>query len=328
MPLLVVMALLVVTPMVALSASPLHANGSLWYLGMLPALMGLFTHRRLALAASVLTPSLMGIALLLRDIPLLGAIFMAAVAVGTGLAAARGWHLMAAFAGPLVAYALIGNLFVTLPSGTVAADASIVSGLTAMAYVAGGGLWTSLVGAFVVRTVGVKPPRAVPGHTARHFAAALGILIGITAYVCMQWLDPASWWIILTFFVVVQPYYADSTRRVLERVGGTLAGALIAVIIVGLLHGFPTVITVIAFVLTIGAAYANLKLPYWVFAMLLTPAVVLQTSGSTRDLLFSVGERTLYTLIGAAAAVAVMWAGHRYLSRRAARSTGAVADSR
>ena len=277
----VVMALLVVAPMIALSASPLQANSSLWYLGMLPALMGLFTNRRLALAASVITPLFMGAALLLRDQPLLGAIFMAVIGVGTGLSAMRGWHLMGAFAGPLVAYALIGNLHVAFPGETMVADASIASGLVTMAYVAAGGLWTTLMGAFVIRAVGVKTPRSVPGHTARHFAAALGVLIGIAVYVCMQWLDPASWWIILTFFVVVQPYYADSARRMLERVGGTLAGALLAVIVVAVLHDFPTVITIIAFVLTLGAAYANLKLPYWVFAMLLTPAVVLQTTGTT-----------------------------------------------
>jgi hypothetical protein len=315
----IVMALLVVAPMIALSASPLHVNSSLWYLGMLPALMGLFTHRRLALAASVLTPLLMGTALLLRDDPLLGALFMAVIGVATGLSAARGWHLMGAFAGPLVAFALIGNLHVALPGDTVAADASLISGLVTMAYVAAGGLWTTLMGAFVIRAVGVKTPRSVPGHTARHFAAALGILIGVAAYVCMQWLDPASWWIILTFFVVVQPYYADSARRMLERVGGTFAGALIAVIVVAALHDFPTVITVIAFALTLGAAYANLKLPYWVFAMLLTPAVVLQTTGTTHDLLFAIGERALYTLVGAAAAIIVMSVGHMYLGMRMKR---------
>lgn len=311
------MALFVVAPMIALSASPLHANGSLWYLGMLPALMGLFTHRRLALAASVLTPSLMGVAFVLRDDPILGAAFMAAIGIATGLSAMRGWHLMGAFAGPLVAYALIGNLDVALPSGTVTVDTSVTSGLVAMAYVAAGGLWTTLMGAFVIRAVGVKTPRSVPGHTARHFAAVLGILIGITAYICMQWLDPASWWIILTFFVVVQPYYSDSLRRMLERVGGTLAGALLAVIVVVVLRDAPTVTTVIAFTLTIGAAYANLKLPYWAFAMLLTPAVVLQTSGSTHDLLVAVGERALYTVIGAVAAIIVMWAGHLYIGTRA-----------
>lgn len=317
---LVVMALVVVAPMVALSASPLHANGSLWYLGMLPALMGLYTHRRLALAASILTPLLMGIALLLRDDPILGAVFLAAIGVATGLSAMRGWHLMGAFAGPLVAYALIGNLHVALPGGTVAADASIASGLVAMAYIAAGGLWTTLMGAFVIRAMGVKSPRSVPGHTARYFGAALGILIGITAYICMQWLDPASWWIILTFFVVVQPYYSDSTRRMLERVGGTLAGALVAVILVEVLRGIPAVITIIAFVLTIGAAYANLKLPYWVFAMLLTPAVVLQTSGTPHDLLLAIGERALYTLIGAAAAIILMSSGHAYIVARRKRA--------
>lgn len=321
---LILMALLVVAPMLGLSASPFSANGSLWYLGMLPALMGLFTHRWLAFAASLLTPALMGVALLLREEPLLGALFLASIGVATGLSATRGWHVVGAFAGPLVAYALIGTLHVTLaPGETIAADASLRSVLVTMGYVAAGGLWTTLMGAFVIRKVGVKAPRAVPGHTAGYFAAALGILIGVAAYVCMTWLDPASWWIILTFFVVVQPYYSDSARRMLERVGGTLAGALLAVVIVFVLRDAPTVVTIIAFVLTIGAAYANLKLPYWVFAMLLTPAVVLQTSGTTHDLLLAIGERALYTLIGAAAAIVLMSLGHLYIVQRRKRGVGA-----
>lgn len=66
---LVVVALLVVGPIVVLDLSAWGANGSLWYLGMLPALMGLFTSRRLALGAAALTPVIVGVSLLLRDMP-------------------------------------------------------------------------------------------------------------------------------------------------------------------------------------------------------------------------------------------------------------------
>lgn len=321
---LVFLAVVVVAPMIALSASPLHASGTLWYLGMLPALMGLFTGRRLALAASFLTPALMGISFLLRDTPLLGALYMAIIGVATGLSAARGWHVMGAFAGPLVALALIGNLHVGLPDGSVAASESVSSALIALAVIFAGGIWTTVFGAVVVRGVGAKPPHAIPAHTAGYFATSLGLLIGLTAYVCMQWLDASSWWIILTFFVVIQPYYRDSTRRVVERVLGTLLGALIAVVVVYLLYGWPTVITILALVLTLGAAYANLKLPYWVFAALLTPAVVLQTSGTTHDLLVAIGERALYTIIGAVAAIVVMSVGHAFIVSRAKRRSHAT----
>ena len=316
---IVIAALVVVAPMIALSASPLGANGSLWYLGMLPALMGLFTGRRLAFAASIITPLGMGLALLLREEPLIGALYMAAIGVATGLSAMRGWHLMGAFAGPLIAYALIGDLHVAFPAEVVSAHSSVTAALTAMGIVFAGGIWTTVFGSFVIRGMGVKAPHTIPGHTAGYFAAALGILIGLTAWACMRWLDASSWWIILTFFVVVQPYYKDSTRRVVERVIGTLAGALFAVVVVYALHDFPTVITVLALLLTLGAAYANLKLPYWVFAALLTPAVVLQTTGSTHDLLVSIGERALYTVIGAAAAILLMSLGHWWIVARARR---------
>jgi len=328
LPLIIGAALLTVAPMLALSASPLSASGSLWYLGMLPALMGLFTSRRLAFTASLITPLLIGLALTLRTEPLLGALLMTAIGVGTGLSAARGWHLVGAFAGPLAAYALIGDLHVALPSATVAANASVAAGLATMAYVAGGGLWTALVGAFVVNAMKVKAPVAIPRHTAGTFAAALGVLVGVTAYVSMRWLEPSSWWIILTFFVVVQPYYADATHRMLERIAGTLAGALVAVIVVAALHDWPAVISILAFLLTFGAAYANLKLPYWVFATLLTPAVVLQTTGTTHDLLLAIGKRALYTLVGAAAALLVLTLGHLVIvARRRRVAAGAPGDA-
>jgi hypothetical protein len=317
---IVLLALLLLAPMVGLSLSPWHTNGSLWYLGMLPVIIGLFAGARVGFAAAVVTPAFIGISLLLHDMPIVGALYMAAIAVATGFAALRGWHLMLSFAGPLASFALIGDLDVRLTTGTVAADASLTSGLVTVGFVLVAGLWTASLGQFLVRVLPVKPPKTFPLHTAGYYAAALGLLIGIATYVAMSRLDADSWWLILTFFVVVQPYYVDSASRVAARVAGTLGGALVAVVIVAVFKDMPAVITALALVLTVAAAWANMKLPYWAFVTFLTPAVVLQTAGGSGAIVDSIVERALYTLVGAAVAAVVLTIGHLLVTRRRTRS--------
>lgn len=313
---LIVLALLLLAPMAALSLSPWHTNTSLWFLGMLPVVIGLFANTKVGFAAAILTPVFMGLSLLLRDLPTVGALYMAAIAVATGLAALRGWNMMLSFAGPLASFALIGDLHVTLPSGTVAADSSLSSGLCVVGFVLVGGLWTAFWGQFVLRAVHMKPPRTYQLHTAGYYAAALGVLVGIATYIGMTRLDADSWWMILTFFVVVQPYYSDATRRVLARVVGTLLGALVAIVIVTLFQDLPAVITALAIALMLGAAWANMKLPYWAFVVFLTPAVVLQTAGGSEAIVDSIVERAGYTTIGAVAAVIVLTIGHAFITKK------------
>ncbi len=311
---LAVLAILLLAPMVALSLSPWHANASLWYLGMLPVVIGLFANARVGFAAAIVTPVLMGLSLLLRDLPIVGALYMAAVAVATGFAALRGWNMMLSFAGPLSAFALIGDPQVALPSGTAEAASSVTSGLVVVGFVLTGGLWTAVWGQFVIRALHMKPPRTYPLHTAGYYAAALGVLVGIATYIDMALLDAAdSWWMILTFYVVVQPYYSDALRRVSARVIGTILGALLAVVVVTMFQNLPAVITALALVLAVGAAWANVNLPYWAFVLFLTPAVVLQTAGGTEAIFDSIVARAAYTVIGAAAAIIVLAIGHRFV---------------
>lgn len=315
----IVTVLLIVAPIVALDVSPYAANGSLWYLGMLPSLMGLFTGRRLALGAAALTPAIVGISLLLKDLPpIVGALYMAALGVATGLSARRGWHIMFAFSAPLAALALIGNMHVALLSTgeRVLAGDSPEAFLLTLAILTAGGLWTAFLGPHALKVVKVHPPARVPARTAEYFAISMGVLVGLASFIALEWLPPNSWWMVLTMYVVVQPRYSESLTRVVHRVGGTFLGATAAAVVVALFHGFPGLVAGLAAILTVAAAWANLKLPYWVFVSFLTPAVVLQTSGATRDLLWAIVDRAAYTLLGALIAVALLAGGHMYLVRR------------
>lgn len=316
------LGLLVVAPIVALSASPWAANGSLWYFGMLPAVMGLFVSPRVAFSASLLTPVLMGVALLLRDMPAAGAIYMALIGAGVGLSALRGWNVMGSFAAPLASLALIGSPNVAWAQAVMPAGSTWAAGLVLFAFTAAGGLWTSMIGQHITAVLHLKAPPVVPFHAARYFAVALAILSGIGTYVAMRWLNsPDSWWIVLTVFVIVQPYYATSVRRMIARVAGTLLGTVVAILVVAVFHDYRLAITIVALVLTLAAPWANMKRPYWVFVVFLTPAVVLMTVGGPKAIITSAGERALYTTIGAAAALLALSLGHWLITARSRRSS-------
>ena len=314
----VALVLLLVAPMVALMLSPWKHDGTLVYLGMLPAGVGLLVGRRAALAAGPLTAVCMAVGVSLGDWPLAGAAFMTVLGACVGLSAVRGWHGIGGFVGPQTAFALIGGPLVTLPSGTVSPSTSVAA-LAAMAgWVAFGGVWTALVGGLLTRGMHLPGPHPVPRRAATYFAVALAALVGVATYVAMGWVgSPNAWWLLLTLFVVVQPYFAATASRAVARVGGTVAGAVLAGVAAHLLSGSPGVLSVVALVLTGAAAWAYLKRPYWVFTLFLTPAVILQTSGGEDVVLAADLERALFTVVAAAVAVAVLAVGHRVLAARA-----------
>ncbi len=312
-----VLVVVLLAPMVVLSATPWSANSSLWFLGMLPAVMGLFSSPRLALGAAFLTPTWMCLALLLRDLPIAGSLYLAVIGAAVGLSALRGWHVMGSFAAPLAAFALIGAPHVALPSDTVPAGSTPTAVLAATGFVAAGGLWTTLVGSHMSAVLPFKPPAVVPLDTARYFALSLAALVGAATFIAMQWLSsPDAWWIVLTLFVVVQPYYAAATQKVVARVTGTLAGALLAIAVAEVLRGQQVMITIVALALTLAAPWANLTRPYWVFVLFLTPAVVLQTAGGSEAIVTSALDRVLYTVGGSLAAIVVLTIGHALIMRR------------
>ncbi|MBE7700113.1 FUSC family protein [Oerskovia sp. Sa1BUA8] len=311
------LVLLLVAPMVALMLSPWKHDGTLVYLGMLPAGVGLLVGRNAALVAGPLTALCMAIGVSLSDWPLVGAVFMTVLGACVGFSAVRGWHGIGGFVGPQTAFALIGGPLVALPSGTVSPSTSL-GALAAMAgWVAFGGLWTAMVGGALTSGMRLPGPRPVPERAATYFGLALATLAGVATYVAMGWVgSPNAWWLLLTLFVVVQPYFAATLSRTVARVGGTLAGAVLAGLVAHLLSGSPGVLSVVALVLTGAAAWAYLKQPYWVFTLFLTPAVILQTSGGEDVVLAADLERALFTVAAALVAVAVLAVGHRVLVSR------------
>ncbi|MEK8226866.1 hypothetical protein NKG05_13415 [Oerskovia sp. M15] len=68
----ILLALVLVAPAVGLLLSPWRHDGTLVYLGMLPAGAALLVSRRAAVAASALAPAVMLVGASLRPLPLSG----------------------------------------------------------------------------------------------------------------------------------------------------------------------------------------------------------------------------------------------------------------
>ncbi len=111
-------------------------------------------------------------------------------------------------------------------------------------------------------------------------------------------------WLTITLLLTMQPFYALTWQRALERIGGTTLGGLIAAV-VAIVCTTPLSIAAALFPLAV-LAFTMRAVNYGVFIALLTPLVVLLTEFSrpgTGELVIA-GLRGAYTLAGGLLAVA------------------------
>jgi uncharacterized membrane protein YccC len=89
----------------------------------------------------------------------------------------------------------------------------------------------------------------------------------------MAWYNPYDHWLTITIVATLQPYFSLTVTRAIERIGGTVAGGLIAAA-VGLVCTTAPAIGVAMFVMST-AAFALRTVSYGLFMTALTPLVVL-----------------------------------------------------
>ncbi|KQP93202.1 cyclic nucleotide-binding protein [Methylobacterium sp. Leaf113] len=126
----------------------------------------------------------------------------------------------------------------------------------------------------------------------------------------LVWSGPFAHWLTITVVLTMQPFYAATWQRALERIGGTVLGGLIGAALAGVATT-PLALAALVFPLSI-VGFAARQVSYGVFIACLTPLVVLLVEviepghGSWEV----VGMRALLTLLGGAIAVAsalVLW---------------------
>jgi hypothetical protein len=169
-------------------------------------------------------------------------------------------------------------------------------------------LWATLV-MFMLRNrlrvrahTGLDPVRVLP------FSVVLAFLVGLATWFVVDLnLGHTGGWIILTILVVFQPTLGAGFTKAAHRAAGTVLGIVIATLIGAfltnewLLYLVGMVFLMAAFILMLQGR------PYWLYATILTPAIVLlESAGSTVEKVAE--ERLGATLIGVAVTVIVMLA--------------------
>jgi len=131
-----------------------------------------------------------------------------------------------------------------------------------------------------------------------------------------------AYWAILSAVLLLQPYLPATITRGVQRVAGTVAGSLLAMAIVAVIHE-PIGIAIAAIVFA-GVSAAVVQLNYALYALFLTPSFILLAEVHAHDTEL-VELRIINTLIGAGLAVAgalLLWP-----TRESARTADRLADA-
>jgi uncharacterized membrane protein YccC len=136
-----------------------------------------------------------------------------------------------------------------------------------------------------------------------------------------------GFWLTMTSIIVLQPSGSGTMRRGLQRVGGTIAGGILAAMLAALVHsqaGIIVVITVCA-----GLTLASFAVDYGLYAFFLTPTFVLMSLPYLRDWRYA-SVRVVTTVLGAVVAVLAMrflWPEHEEHELSNLLHAGALADA-
>jgi uncharacterized membrane protein YccC len=136
----------------------------------------------------------------------------------------------------------------------------------------------------------------------RH-AARVAVVCGLDVAVIFLLHINHGYWLLMTSLIVLQPHVSGTMRRGMERIGGTVAGGILAALLAVALHSQLATAAVL-FPLAL-LALAALPVSYAAFAFFLTPAFVLAWlpySGDWQLALIRTGD----TIAGAAISLLAM----------------------
>jgi uncharacterized membrane protein YccC len=136
----------------------------------------------------------------------------------------------------------------------------------------------------------------------RH-AARVALVCGLdVALISLLHIDH-GYWLLMTSLIVLQPHVSGTMRRGLERIGGTVAGGVLAALLAAVL---PTQLATAAVLFPLALlALAILPVSYAAFAFFLTPTFVLAWIPYSGDWQFAL-VRIVNTIAGAAISLAAM----------------------
>jgi uncharacterized membrane protein YccC len=136
----------------------------------------------------------------------------------------------------------------------------------------------------------------------RH-AARVALVCGLDVALISRLHIDHGYWLLMTSLIVLQPHVSGTMRRGLERIGGTVAGGVLAALLAAVLHSQLATAAVL-FPLAL-LALAILPVNYAAFAFFLTPTFVLAWLPYSGDWQFAL-VRIANTVAGAAISLAAM----------------------
>lgn len=238
-----------------------------------------------------------GLATWVAPNPWLAALVLAAAAFLRGYAAKVGMHDALIMTVIALGYIVASPV----PDGTPIASPLYVSLVSLLA-----SLWATLVMFLLRRRLHVREHTALDPTRVLPFSLMLAVLVGVATWCVVALnLGHTGGWIILTILVVFQPSSSEGFRKAAERAAGTVLGFAIA-IVVGAVVPSGGFLYLVGFLFLMCAFLLMLQgSPYWLYATVLTPAIVLlESAGSSVD---AVAEQRLgATLIGVFATVLVL----------------------
>ncbi len=297
---LLVAAVAFVMPFLALSAlgyTNIAPVVSLVSFGILIA--ALILGLRVAVGVSVVTGVVATLVSAASSTTIIAIIAMVLIAIGFGITSRFGWNRA-------LATLPIALSFVVAESPAKGSwSASLVMGA---AMIISGLVITFLV--VLIRYISKEPelpkPAALSWSRTGAFVALLAAATAVTSSIAILngW-GHTGGWLIMTPFIVMQPYVQDGWRKSLNRGAGTLAGFFVAMA-VGTYIANTTALYLISFAFMVGAVYTMLThRSYALYAFFLTPTIVI-IEGIGRSVTQTAENRLVATALGVAIALAAM----------------------
>lgn len=175
------------------------------------------------------------------------------------------------------------------------------------------GLVMLAVSAYVVLIVHVMKfhitPAPIPFPVAVRHGLVMAAACGSATAIALQFDWPRSYWLVMTLAIVLRPYVTDSLIRNRQRIVGTVAGSVIAVVLSPLPHVWQLLFAAVC--LTLMLSYIVLK-NYVLQVTFMTPMMVfLVSTGTVTNTLQMDGLRVLYTavacIVGGMLALLLAW---------------------
>jgi len=283
----------------------------LFLFGAVPVAAAVFGgNRKLALRFTFLTAFIGGLSLVFAPSVALNTALIAIVSGLVGLTARRGTQSPGLLMVVTLGFIVVSPPVINWRDGGAVIESPWYAAIGALILLSGG-LWATAIG-YVVRNkipAGAAPvqrelPVVIP------YALALFVSTGLATFIVLEyWTNGLGAWIILTVLVVVQPERETMKTKVAYRVGGTLIGGLISILLLFSLEIFDLqsgyMQLFFAFIcISLAMSYYQSG-PYWIFVTFITPGVVLLDSNQASDQIRVAEIRVLFTLIGAVVAVLI-----------------------